>query len=437
MSKKSKFDLVKFLEIRFADPISSMKLINNYFIFGTLMGRLYLYSIKEGKKIQLSEVNPENISDIAYNEKENSFLIGIGDEEIKIFFVDNLREDVVPQSQSINVYETEYDHTKNCENAFIFITDKCFFRVQLPQIEEGTLKMVVMESNYDIKYFNEGEELFNPDTIKKSLTTTNYTVPFDFMDNKFLWVEFLSSTQRNICVAKIPLLKTDKPYKHPLENNIGHISQAKLLPNNKVFIVHTLNKCEIRELDHNFTLLERFEHIGEEVLAIDVLIKEESEKENENDDIDDINAYNKEIMFNKEYKKEITSKKKKKLNAINTNTNRILETSDNQKNKNKKDDKDNDGYLTIKQNLKKENIIAVKNICIATLDIDGNVNLFKNKKEVKLFNLNDIEDIPQDHKYKNFFGMGYAYYMKTDLNYYCISSDHGCYIIKDNIILDK
>ena len=140
-------------------------------------------------------------------------------------------------------------------------------------------------------------------------------------------------------------------------------------------------------------------------------------------------------MFNKEYKKEITSKKKKKLNAISTNTNRILETSDNQqkiKNKINNEKIELDEYLTIKQNIKKENIININNICIATLDVDGNVNLFKNKKEVTLFNLNDIEDIPQDHKDKNFFGMGYAYYMKTDLNYYCISSDHGCYIIKEN-----
>ena len=151
--------------------------------------------------------------------------------------------------------------------------------------------------------------------------------------------------------------------------------------------------------------------------------------------MEEINTYNKGIMFNKEYKKEIMSKKKKKLNPINSNTNRILETSDNQhKNKIKKDNEKNefDEYLTIKQNNKKENIINLNNICIATLDVDGNVNLYKNKKEETLFNLNDIEDIPQDHKDKNFFGMGYAYYMKTDLNYFCISSDHGCYIIREN-----
>ena len=76
-----------------------MKLVNNYFVYGTLMGRLNLYNIKEDKKIQLSELNPENISDIAYNEKERKFLAGIGDEEIKIFYIDTLSEDTIPQNQ--------------------------------------------------------------------------------------------------------------------------------------------------------------------------------------------------------------------------------------------------------------------------------------------------------------------------------------------------
>ena len=430
MSKNSKYGLIKFLEIRFADPISCMKLVKNNFIYGTLMGRLNLYKIKDDKKFQLCEIGPENISDIAYNEKEHSFLVGVGDEEIKVFYLSNITEDTQPSNQSINIYETDFDHTKNCENAFIFITDKCFFRVQLPPLEEGTLKIIMMESNYEIKYFDEQENTKKSDNIKTGLPTTNYTIPFDFDGTRFLWIEFLSSTERNICVANIPLLKTEKPYKIGLDNDIGHISQAKFLPNNKVFIVHSLNKCEIRELDNNFTLIERFIHIGEEVLAIDIYINDDNESFNDNE----INTYNKENMFKKESNKDNSTKKKKKLNAINTNTNRNLETSDN-KTKNQKEinENDNEEYLTIKQNTKKENIVNINNICIATLDIDGNVNLYKNKKEINLFNLFDIEDIPQDHKDKNFFGMGYAYYMKTDLNYFCISSDHGCYIIKSNI----
>ena len=430
MSKKTKYDLIKFLEIRFADPISSMKLVNNYFVYGTLMGRLNLYNIKEDKKIQLSELNPENISDIAYNEKERKFLAGIGDEEIKIFYIDTLSEDTIPQNQSFNVYLSDFDHTKNCENAFIFITDKSFLRVQLPQIEEGNIKIIKMESNYEVKYFNEEDEIYQKSDILPSLPTTNYTVPFDFNGKQFLWVEFLSATERNICITNIPLLKTDRPYKYGLNNTIGHISQAKILPNNRVFIVHTLNKCEIRNLDKDFTLLEKFEHIGEEVLAVDVYIYDENENILSNNELN-------ENIYKNDYIKEISPKKNKKLlSAINTNTNRRLETSDNQqKNKNQKEFYDNNNeYLTIKQNklMKNGDFVDIKNICIATLDIDGNINLYKNKKEINLFNLNNIDDIPQDHKDKNFFSMGYAYYMKTDLNYYCISSDHGCYIIKAN-----
>ena len=69
---------------------------------------------------------------------------------------------------------------------------------------------------------------------------------------------------------------------------------------------------------------------------------------------------------------------------------------------------------------------------IITLDIDGNVNVYENKIEKTLFNLYNIENIHQDHKDKKFFNMGYVYYIKTDLNYFCITTDHGCYIIKRN-----
>jgi hypothetical protein len=288
-----------------------------------------------------------------------------------------------------------------------------------------------MESSYEIKYFNGEDEKYDPDEIKAGIPTTNYTVPFDFNGKQFLWVEFLSGTQRNICLSNIPLLKSDKLYKHLLEPNIGHISQAKLISNDKVFIVHSLNKCEIRQLNNDFTLLDKFEHIGEEVLAIDVVLYNNNLMNNNPEEI------NKDVTFFKDYKKDI-SKKKKTLEPlnINTNTRRILETSDIQQNN--KNQKDLNGYeynenLTIKQNRINDNLENnINNYCFATLDVDGNVNLYKNKKEINLFNLFNIEDIPQDHKDKNFFGMGYAYYMKTDLNYFCISSDHGCYIIKSN-----
>jgi WD40 repeat protein len=411
------YECIKFLEIRFADPISSLKLVNNYVVTGTMMGRVNLYNIYDGKTYRLSELNSENISDISYNEKEELFYVGIGDEEIRGYDIKNLSEDSNTEKRSIQVHESDLQHTNKCENAFVLLSPESFFRVQLAQIDEGTLKIVTMESEYDFRYFDEKKDPPINENFKNYLPTTNYIVPFDFDGKRFLWVEFLSSTQRNICVSQIPLPITEKPYKFDLDKSVGHICQAKLLANNRVFIVHTLNKCEIRALDYNFSLLHKFEHIGEEVLAVDIYYDTESEK------IENPNEEN--VILHTNLKHELNVDRIKKSEDINTN--RILDTSDNGRKKENGDDQ----YLYIRQKQSKEKEIELKDICIITLDIDGNVNLFKNLKEETKFNLYNIRGISQDHKDKHFFSMGYAYYIKSDLKYYCISSDHGCYIIKE------
>ena len=411
------YEFIKLLEIRFADPISSMKLKNNYVVTGTMMGRVNLYNINGGKTYRLSELNSENISDISYNEKEELFYVGIGDEEIRGYDIKNLSEDSNTEKRSIQVHESDLQHTNKCENAFVLLSPESFFRVQLAQIDEGTLKIVTMESEYDFRYFDEKKDPPINENFKNYLPTTNYIVPFDFDGKRFLWVEFLSSTQRNICVSQIPLPITEKPYKFDLDKSVGHICQAKLLANNRVFIVHTLNKCEIRALDYNFSLLHKFEHIGEEVLAVDIYYDTESEK------IENPNEEN--VILHTNLKHELNVDRIKKSEDINTN--RILDTSDNGRKKENGDDQ----YLYIRQKQSKEKEIELKDICIITLDIDGNVNLFKNLKEETKFNLYNIRGISQDHKDKHFFSMGYAYYIKSDLKYYCISSDHGCYIIKE------
>ena len=413
------YEFIKLLEIRFADPISSMKLKNNYVVTGTMMGRVNLYNINDGKTYRLSELNSENISDISYNEKEELFYVGIGDEEIRGYDIKNLSEDSNTEKRSIQVHESDLQHTNKCENAFVLLSPESFFRVQLAQIDEGTLKIVTMESEYDFRYFDEKKDPPINENFKNYLPTTNYIVPFDFDGKRFLWVEFLSSTQRNICVSQIPLPITEKPYKFDLDKSVGHICQAKLLANNRVFIVHTLNKCEIRALDYNFSLLHKFEHIGEEVLAVDIYYDTESEK------IENPNEEN--VILHTNLKHELNVDRIKKSEDINTN--RILDTSDNGRKKENGDDQ----YLYIRQKQSKEKEIELKDICIITLDIDGNVNLFKNLKEETKFNLYNIRGISQDHKDKHFFSMGYAYYIKSDLKYYCISSDHGCYIIQRNI----
>ena len=413
------YECIKFLEIRFADPISSLKLVNNYVVTGTMMGRVNLYNINDGKTYRLSELNSENISDISYNEKEELFYVGIGDEEIRGYDINTLSENSNNEKRSIQVHDSDLQHTNKCENAFVLLSPESFFRVQLAQIDEGTLNIVIMESEYDFKYFDETKNPVINENFKNYLPTTNYIVPFDFDGKRFLWVEFLSSTQRNICVSQIPLPITEKPYKIGLDKSIGHICQAKLLDNYRVFIVHTLNKCEIRALDNNFTLIHKFEHIGEEVLGVDIYYDMESEK------IKNPNEEN--VILHTNLKHEKNVERIKKNDDINTN--RVLDTSDNGRKKEKEKENGDDQYLYIKQNQKKDKEIDLKYICIITLDIDGNVNIFQNLKEETEFNLYNLKGISQDHKDKHLFSMGYAYYIKSNLNYFCISSDHGCYII--------
>ena len=91
-----------------------------------------------------------------------------------------------------------------------------------------------------------------------------------------------------------------------------------------------------------------------------------------------------------------------------------------------------DSLNLIQNKTKKKNTDDNISLAIITLDIDGNVNKYENESEEKLFNLYDIKGIEQDQKDKQLFNMGYVYYIKTDLNYFCISTDHGCYIIKKN-----
>ena len=158
MSKKENFTVIKFIEIRFADPISSVKLENNIVVTGSMMGRIKFYNISENNYINKNELNSENISDISYNERERAFYVGIGDEEIRKYLIDELNE-ANYQNYSINVYESDLQHTNNCENAFIFLSPESLFRIQLPQIDEGTIKIIKIESEYDFKYLDESKTL--------------------------------------------------------------------------------------------------------------------------------------------------------------------------------------------------------------------------------------------------------------------------------------
>jgi len=402
MEKKTKkISLIRLLDIRFADPISALSLIDTYVIFGTMMGNITLYSIQDNKIYILSELSSENIVDISYSPNDKLINVAIGDEEVIKYQINFNSNSKYPLSTKVKNYSTETEHNKYCENAFIMLSYNIFFRVQLTQPEEGNVTITNIDSEFEIRDLN------NNDCLSGTLPMTNYSVPLDFDSEKFSWVEFLSDKERNLCIVNLGN-KLEKPIKLLLQRSFGHISHFKFLPGNKFILVRNLNICEIRFIDDHFTLLKSFKNFGDEVYAIDVIFLNEIKNNNSSNDNEYSNMKNNnnDAYLNiNERKSQNNIEQIKKENIINKGTtNAILSSYNNNRN--------NDDFIII------------------FLDIDGGVSLYENGKIYQFFNLYDIKDIKQDEKNKKFFSMGYSYYIRYNLNYCVISSDHGCYILK-------
>jgi hypothetical protein len=226
---------------------------------------------------------------------------------------------------------------------------------------------------------------------------TNYSVPFDFDGSRLAWVEFLSDKERNVCIF---YLDNSNKWLYQIDKSFGHISHLKLMPNNKVFIVRNLNQCEVRECDKEFKLCHSFKHLGDEVIAVDYYINSSKIL------LNDMELDNIQISKNNPQYIKIPNEKNKELPEKNIEMN------------------------IVEENIHQDSGVNEDNISIYTLDIDGNMNVWENYSMNKMFNLYEMKDINEDYKNKQFFSMGYPYFIKANMNYFAISSDHGVFIIK-------
>ena len=397
MEKKTKkISLIRLLDIRFADPISALSLIDTYVIFGTMMGNITLYSIQDNKIYILSELSSENIVDISYSPNDKLINVAIGDEEVIKYQINFNSNSKYPLSTKVKNYSTETEHNKYCENAFIMLSYNIFFRVQLTQPEEGNVTITNIDSEFEIRDLN------NNDCLSGTLPMTNYSVPLDFDSEKFSWVEFLSDKERNLCIVNLGN-KLEKPIKLLLQRSFGHISHFKFLPGNKFILVRNLNICEIRNIDEKFTLIQSFKHLGDNVYAIDVFVLDKKRNINDNNLNYNSNKRNKDdILLNLNKNESFNSNEHNKSENINNK----IDSNDNNDNN--------------------------KDFIIVFLDIDGGVNIYQNGEISSFFNLNELKGIKKEEKNKTFFSMGYSYYIKYNLKYCIISSDHGCYVLEVN-----
>src|SRR5689334_17968001 len=81
MKNSSSHSFYSLIDIRFADPVSSIGINEKYIVIGTMMGRIAVLHLPDKKQTLLAELSSENITGITF-ESIDTFNIAVGDEEI-------------------------------------------------------------------------------------------------------------------------------------------------------------------------------------------------------------------------------------------------------------------------------------------------------------------------------------------------------------------
>ena len=215
---KKEIKLKKFFEIRYADPITSLDLTDNYFCFGSMLGLCQYYIINSSTLIKLSEKQEEFISGIKIS-KENLYIC-IGDWKIKKYILnseENINNNTSKEiAAEIDNYQNELIHQDNCENSLTFLSNNFLIR--------------------------------NIISFPKS---PNDDVPFDFDGKNYIIIDFIEKGKRIFYVYDVVLkeMKQNIEIETIKENKLGHISHLKIIKNDMIFIVQNYSFCEIRKFD--------------------------------------------------------------------------------------------------------------------------------------------------------------------------------------------
>ena len=465
----------------------------------------------------------ENICCIQFD-TEKYLNISIGDLEIiRMINIHNFNMNDSNSSlnyMKIKNYDNSNYHFKYCEKAICMMTSTNFLIIFID------FANFLSELNEEKARYDNINLIANRKTSGKILMH-NYSVPFDFDGEDFLFVDFLSKEERAICL--FDTVKNKSIYKHNITQIFGHISHMKILLNKekKIFLCRNNLQCEIHLLDDKFTCIEYFEHIGDDILNIfiyfkqskineEFLIKIKNDKNimnlshNNYDNFVKINnnkaKINKqsddeteEFPFSKIINKKIvnnnnnnnsnknninnnklnvytSSKKKQEMKSkdirleikeesdssirdsnfhskklISKDCSILILKKDNSKeeskvdineNKFKKKNKDiisNKNNYHLKNEEERQSTIGIKdeneemNYYIFILDNNGNMNMYKNKKNRTIFNLYDVKGIDESYKKKKFFSVGYPYYFVLNELYFAITTDYGLFVIENKI----
>ena len=282
--------------------------------------------IKFPKITQIINRSRENIPCVEF---ESNDIINICIGDLEIIHLENMSQFNKNDKNStysfskLRNYKTENEHIQNCETVTCMLKNSCFLII-FTNYGEFLEKLEFSVVKY------ENKNLISSEIIKGEIYLSNFVVPFDFDGDLFLFLDYKSKDQRIISVEYTSSLKQRFDYLIT-EENFGQISHMKLLTKEKILIVRNDKIFEIRYLNENLDIIEKWEHLGDDIINICFIINENNKLRDElineesninNISINNINIYEDNLDINTValFKKRIKEIKSSKFsNLINTN----------------------------------------------------------------------------------------------------------------------
>ena len=374
--------------LRYSDPINSIALTDDHLLFGSMIGKVILYNIPKKKTHNLYEMTNENVVGCSLETKignKKIFYVSIGDESvISLEEKENENGEMEIQSNSISNYDSQEYHLNNCTQAFTMLWKNKSLIIFLYHATKHDEEIVTNSTSYYLPTYSIKsiqKELIEEGTINMS----NYSVPFDFRHNCFLFLEYINKDNikdnRDLCIYRFKGKKSGKDVLMNLDQNFGHISFAKILNKNLILIVRNYNLIEIYNIEN----------------GNDANILGEFSNESEINSIDfyEVNNNEKNTNENKSHNDEILSAKLRENQSF---------------------------YIVFLD--ENENIVELK--FKSELNMNNKQNL-----EVKLKkNINEIKGISEELKNKGLFNLDFPYYIKNSPKYIALTTDQACFLFK-------
>ena len=356
--------------LRYSDPINTISLTDNYLLFGSMIGKVILYSISQKHFYQLYDLTNENImgSSLENNINDtNVHYIAIGDESVVSFFEKEKEKDI--EVNTIYNYEKRETHNVNCTDNFTLLWKNKALIVNIYTPKEYTEDIEIKKNSYILLTYNI-EEKENDITEEGFIEMSNYSVPFDYKYNVFLFLDHLPNGNRDICIYKFKDDKDKEKGKKKLitvEKNFGHISFLKILNKSMVLMVRNYNQVEIYNIENEFKMICSY---------------------NNRYEINDIDFYE---IHNYE-------------------------------------NNDNDNVINVNFNFWQYNIIFFD---VEQYIYEFKFKKEINKMELNFkVNIKDIDGISNDIKMKGLFNFDFPYFIKNSPHYVALTTDQACFLFK-------